>query len=117
LTDNFKAGDRVRMTKGNDIIETTLIEYAQGVCVELTGNHHNALYLSVYTSNGWSIEKLKGALPTAAGSVVKVDRPYGALLYMLDEDGDWVRYDQAYGTLSFKDSDWELVFDAGKVDA
>lgn len=124
MTTQFRAGDRVKMTRGLDLIETTLIEYPNNpgsVAVELTGNPYNGYYLHVYVTNGWKVEKLKSALPTTPGSVVKVvapdDENYDNLFYMLDEDGDWVRYDQAYGNMSFRDSNWELVFDAGTVGA
>lgn len=111
MTD-FKKGDRVRVTYEG--------EYDRYVGV--SGHWVRTGGLSWDVPASATIEKLVPALPTTPGSVVRHKSNIIDSKYVLNNDGKWVSL--RYGTHGTADSfgaNWttiyEVIFDAGKVEA
>lgn len=116
MTQTFKAGDRVKLTKGDDTIITTLtastwdsdrllVKLSKGVSV----------WLTTFTDDEWEVEKLSPPLPETPGSVILYDGDYWVRGLTEDTRNSWGSVEETRDSDEFEGEAFEVFFDAATV--
>lgn len=115
MTQTFKVGDKIKLTKDDEVIITTLVQGAWYAGQVLVGSLGGGFPVKSYTDAGWKVEKISPPLPDTPGSVIYVAKDYGHLV--LDEDGEWgnASYELDVDDFEAEKISYDIIFDAATV--